>query len=228
MPTEVENYVQVRLALKRFAPDLSKQTQKEMANALRPVVARARGFIPADAQLLSGWVKSTASIDTTNYRAFPTFNSSDAKRGLGYRVTPSRPNKSGFVSLARIQQSNAGGAIYETAGRLNKNGKKQGPMVLRYLNGVYDQTTHTGKQYSKSLNPNAGQQFMESINSTGQLVNARPKGIKGRPTRKQTGRALYRAWAEDNGVANAAVIKAIENSIANFVKATTYQPKAAA
>ena len=228
MPTEVENYVQVRLALKRFAPDLSKQTQKEMANALRPVVARARGFIPADAQLLSGWVKSTASIDTTNYRAFPTFNSSDAKRGLGYRVTPSRPNKSGFVSLARIQQSNAGGAIYETAGRLNKNGKKQGPMVLRYLNGVYDQTTHTGKQYSKSLNPNAGQQFMESINSTGQLVNARPKGLKGRPTRKQTGRALYRAWAEDNGVANAAVIKAIENSIANFVKATTYQPKAAA
>ncbi len=101
-------------------------------------------------------------------------------------------------------------------------------MVLRYLNGVYDQTTHTGKQYSKSLNPNAGQQFMESINSTGQLVNARPKGMKGRPTRKQTGRALYRAWAEDNGVANAAVIKAIENSIANFVKATTYQPKAAA
>ena len=228
MPTEVENYVQVRLALKRFAPDLSKQTQKEMANALRPVVARARGFIPADAQLLSGWVKSTASIDTTNYRAFPTFSSLDAKRGLGYRLTPSRPNRSGFVSLARIQQSNAGGAIYETAGRLNKNGKKQGPMVLRYLNGVYDQTTHTGKQYSKSLNPNAGQQFMESINSTGELVNARPKGMKGRPTRKQTGRALYRAWAEDNGVANAAVIKAIENSIANFVKATTYQPKAAA
>ena len=228
MPTEVENYVQVRLALKRFAPDLSKQTQKEMANALRPVVARARGFIPADAQLLSGWVKSTASIDTTNYRAFPTFSSPDAKRGLGYRLTPSRPNRSGFVSLARIQQSNAGGAIYETAGRLNKNGKKQGPMVLRYLNGVYDQTTHTGKQYSKSLNPNAGQQFMESINSTGELVNARPKGMKGRPTRKQTGRALYRAWAEDNGVANAAVIKAIENSIANFVKATTYQPKAAA
>ena len=80
MPTEVENYVQVRLALKRFAPDLSKQTQKEMANALRPVVARARGFIPADAQLLSGWVKSTASIDTTNYRAFPTFSSRDAKQ----------------------------------------------------------------------------------------------------------------------------------------------------
>lgn len=216
MPTEVENALELRLALKKFMPDLAKETQDEMANALRPVVARARGFIPADARLLSGWVKGTASIDTTNYRAFPTFNSSDAKRGLGYRVTPSKPNKSGFVSLARIQQSNAGGAIYETAGRLNPNGRKQGPVVDRYRNGVYDQTTHTGKQYSTSLNPNAGQQFVDNLNAAGPLINARPKGMRGRPSRKQTGRAMYRAWAEDNGVANAAVIKAIENAKVKF------------
>ena len=216
MPTEVENALELRLALKKYMPDLAKETQDEMANALRPVVARARGFIPADSKLLSGWVKGTASIDTINYRAFPTFSSSDAKRGLGYRVTPSKPNKSGFVSLARIQQANAGGAIYETAGRLNPNGKRQGPIVDRYKNGVYDQTTHTGKQYSTSLNPNAGQQFMENLNSAGPLVNARPKGMQGRPSRKQTGRAMYRAYAEDNGVALTAVIKAIENAKVKF------------
>jgi hypothetical protein len=181
-------------------PDLGKETQNEMANALRPVVARARGFIPADAQLLSGWVKETASIDTSNYRAFPTFNSSDAKRGLGYRVTPSKPNKSGYVSLARVQQTNAGGAIYETAGRLNRDGRTQG----------------TSKDSSKSLNPNAGKQFIDNLNGTGKLVNARPKGMVGSPSRKQTGRAMYRAWAEDNGVANAAVIKAIENAKVKF------------
>ena len=216
MPTEVENALELRLALKKYMPDLAKETQDEMANALRPVVARARGFIPADSKLLSGWVKGTASIDTSNYRAFPTFSSSDAKRGLGYRVTPSRPNKSGFVSLARIQQSNAGGAIYETAGRLNPNGKRQGPIVDRYLNGVYDQTTHTGKQYSTSLNPNAGQQFMNNLNSAGPLVNARPKGMQGRPSRKQIGRAMYRAYAEDNGVALKALMKAIENAKYKF------------
>ena len=216
MPTEVENALELRLALKKYMPDLAKETQDEMANALRPVVARARGFIPADSKLLSGWVKGTASIDTSNYRAFPTFSSSDAKRGLGYRVTPSKPNKSGFVSLARIQQSNAGGAIYETAGRLNPNGRSQGPIVDRYLNGVYDQTTHTGKQYSTSLNPNAGQQFMNNLNSAGPLVNARPKGMKGRPSRKQIGRAMYRAYAEDNGVALKALMKAIENAKYKF------------
>lgn len=216
MPTEVENALELRLALKKYMPDLAKETQDEMANALRPVVARARGFIPADSKLLSGWVKGTASIDTSNYRAFPTFSSSDAKRGLGYRVTPSKPNKSGFVSLARIQQANAGGAIYETAGRLNPNGKRQGPIVDRYLNGVYDQTTHTGKQYSTSLNPNAGQQFMNNLNSAGPLVNARPKGMQGRPSRKQIGRAMYRAYAEDNGVALKALMKAIENAKYKF------------
>jgi len=216
MPTEVENGLELRLALKKYMPDLAKETQDEMANALRPVVARARGFIPADSKLLSGWVKGTASIDTSNYRAFPTFSSSDAKRGLGYRVTPSKPNKSGFVSLARIQQSNAGGAIYETAGRLNPNGRSQGPIVDRYLNGVYDQTTHTGKQYSTSLNPKAGQQFMDNLNSAGPLVNARPKGMKGRPSRKQIGRAMYRAYAEDNGVALKALMKAIENAKYKF------------
>jgi len=216
MPTEVENAVELRLALKKFTPDLAKETENEMANALRPVVARARGFIPADAKLLSGWVKNASSIDTIKYRAFPTFNSSDAKRGLGYRVTPSKPNKSGFVSLARIQQANAGGAIYETAGRLNPNGRRQGPVVDRYINGVYDQTTNTGRQYSQSLNPNAGQQFVDNLNAAGPLVSARPKGMRGRPTRKQTGRAMFRAYAEDNGVALTALIKAIENAKVKF------------
>jgi len=42
----------------------------------------------------------------------------------------------------------------------------------------------------------------------------------GRPTTKQTGRLIYRAWAEDNGRANAAVIKAIENSSAMFYELT--------
>jgi hypothetical protein len=214
MPTEVENALELRIALKKFMPDLAKETQDEMANALRPVVVRARGFIPADARLLSGWVKDTASIESINYRPFPTFSSSEAKRGLGYRVTPSRPNKSGFVSLARIQQSNAAGAIYETAGRLNPNGRPQGPMVQNYRTGGMQRSS--GKQYSKSLNPNAGKQFVDNLNSTGPLVNARPMGMKGRPSRKQTGRAMYRAWAEDNGVANAAVIKAIENSKMQF------------
>jgi hypothetical protein len=85
-------------------------------------------------------------------------------------------------------------------------------MVDRYLNGVYDKTRHTGKQYSQSLNPNAGKQFIDAIDATGQIVDANNQTGAGRRSKKMRGRAIYRAWAEDGGKTNAAVIKAIEKT----------------
>jgi hypothetical protein len=38
MQTEVENALELRLALKRFAPDLAKETTKQMGLALSPLV----------------------------------------------------------------------------------------------------------------------------------------------------------------------------------------------
>jgi hypothetical protein len=38
-------------------------------------------------------------------------------------VSPSKPNKNGFVALARILNKSAAGAIYETAGRKNPKGQ---------------------------------------------------------------------------------------------------------
>jgi hypothetical protein len=40
----------------------------------------------------------------------------------------------------------------------------------------------------------------------------------GRPTRKQTGRLIFRAYAEDNGRAQGAVLRAIDNSSKTFYK----------
>jgi hypothetical protein len=69
-----------------------------------------------------------------------------------------------------------------------------------------------------SNNPNAGQQFVDAIDRTGKVVNAykRAEGQGGRATRKLKGRAIFRAWAEDGGKTNAAVIKAIEGSKVKF------------
>jgi len=71
-----------------------------------------------------------------------------------------------------------------------------------------------------SNNPNAGQQFIDSMNQTGQIVNAysRAAGQAGRASRKLKGRAIFRAWAEDQGKANAAVVKAIQKSKIEFEK----------
>jgi hypothetical protein len=211
MPTEIKGAVELRLALRKFAPDLSKETQKEMAIALKTITTVAKGFVPSDGEVLSGWAKPVSSEDV-NYRPFPCFSSFIAKRGIGYKTSPSKPNKSGFVALARVINASAPGAIYETAGRKNPQGQKvftRGPFTPK---GYREDR----KDYNKSLNPDAGKQFIDNLNSTGELTNARPVGLVGRPSRKQTGRLIFRAWAEDNGKANNAVIKAIENSATKF------------
>jgi hypothetical protein len=213
VPTEIKGAVELRLALKKFAPDLSKETQKEMAIALKSVTVIAKGFVPSDGEVLSNWSKPVSSENLT-YRPFPRFNSFEAKRGIGYKTTPSKPNRQGFVALARIINASASGAIYETAGRKNPQGQ---PTFQRSkFTPVNYREDRRG--FNKSLNPNAGKQFLDNLNSTGELTNARPKGLVGRPSRKQTGRLIFRAWAQDNGKANAAVIQAIENSAIKFDK----------
>jgi len=231
MPVELEGAVQLRVALKRFAPDLSKETQSQMAAALKTVTTVARGYVPNDGQVLSGWSKNLAGAENLAYRPFPKFNSMQVKAGITYSTSPSKPNKNGFVALARIINKSAGGAIYETAGRKNAQGQpnyKPASVVYRTGDGPGDFTIRyyqekdnsERKGYNNSLNPNAGKQFIDNLNSTGQLVNARPKGLVGSPGRKLTGRLIFRAWAEDNGRANAAVIKALENASKMFYEHT--------
>jgi hypothetical protein len=210
MPTEVRGAVEARKALRKYAPDLGKAIQKELSDLLKPVTNKARGFIPAAIPELSNWSNPVSSAETINYRAFPRFDASEARRGIGFRTAPSKPNRNGFRALARIVNASAAGAIYETSGRLNPSGRPQGPLVDRYVNGVYDKTTATGKQYSKSLNPNAGKQFIDALNGTGSIVDANNQTGAGRRSRKMRGRAIYRAWAEDGGKTNAAVLKALE------------------
>jgi hypothetical protein len=202
-----------------------------MAAALKTVTTVARGYVPNDGQVLSGWSKNLAGAENLAYRPFPKFNSMQAKAGITYSTSPSKPNKNGFVALARIINKSAGGAIYETAGRKNAQGQpnyKPASVVYRTGDGPGDFTIRyyqekdnsQRKGYNNSLNPNAGKQFIDNLNSTGQLVNARPKGSVGSPGRKQTGRLIFRAWAEDNGRANAAVIKALENASKMFYEHT--------
>jgi hypothetical protein len=127
------------------------------------------------------------------------------------------------VSLARIVNTSAGGAIYETAGRKSPNGQPTGGRTLGYSGGRFGVGSITevwasGKDINKSLNPNAGKQFIARANATGQLVNARPRqqGQRGRVSRKMTGRVIFRAFAEDQGKVTAAVVKAISSSAIEF------------
>ena len=214
MPVELKGADKLRKALRKFEPDLAKKTTKEMAAALKPITNKARGFMPANASMLSGWTSASSSAETTNYREFPKYDQTEAKRGVKYSTAPSRPNKRGFVSLARIINSSAGGAIYETAGRKNPEGQPSQASTR----GTFSDYIDTSNKVNKSLNPNAGKQFIARANALSGLVNARPRqaGQAGRATRKMTGRVIFRAFAEDQGKVTAAIVKAIGSSAIEF------------
>lgn len=216
MPASVKGGIELRKALKQFTPDLAKETQKELGKILKPITSTAKGFIPSTAPL-SGWANSNQKGSWSQR----VWSSTEAKRGIGYKTTPSRPNRSGFRSLVRIQNASVSGAIYETAGRKNPQGRPQAPLaqVVVRSNPNFGKKIRSGsKGQSLSNNPNAGQQFIDAMG--GQIVNAyvRKEGAVGRSSQKMKGRAIFRAFAEDQGKATAAVIKAIENSKTNFEK----------
>ena len=172
MPVEVKGSVALRKALRQFEPDLAKETTKEIASFLKPVVKQARGFLPSNDEVPSGWLKRP---NAQGKWADRYYDKSLANRGIGYKSSPSKPNRNGFRSLAslfsRAVNGNAAAAIYETAGR--KSG------------------------ISGNFTPKLG----------GQLVGK---------NQKMTGRALFRAFAEDEGKAEGHVIRAIERAAAKL------------
>ena len=224
MPVQIKGGIELRKALRKFTPDLAKETQKEMAGLLRPIVSKARGFIPSPAPL-SGWGRAS----TTG--KFPEWDGRAAKGGVGYKTTPSRPNAQGFRSLARIHNSSASGAIYETAGRTHPNGREQAKMIEVVIPtwrrdtgaGEHRYMTSTDKtKYGRSNNPNAGNMFVQAIDQYSVIKDAGFQTGAGLISRKMKGRAIFRAWAEDGGKTKAAFIKAIETSRDKFNKAVGY------
>jgi hypothetical protein len=208
MPVELDNAVALNKALKQYAPELAKETQKEIAGHLRKVVNQARGFVPSDSPL-SGWGNA---VGIWEYRAF---DAGIIKRGLGYSTKPTKPNKRGFRSLATIFNKSAAGAIYETAGRKNPQGLPPAQRVKKYRNGKFITEWQTDRTVNKSANPNAGRQFIGALPP---LVDSQQSNSAGRRTRKTKGRLLFRAWANDQGKTTAAVVKAIQASNEKVVK----------
>jgi hypothetical protein len=164
MPASVKGAVALRKSLRAFAPNLAKETQKEIAGALKPITKTAKGYFPDDGQVLSGWLARENS-----QARFPSYNARIVKAGVGYKTSPSKPNRRGFRSLARVFNKSAAGAIYETMGR---------------------------KTPSSRFVQNQSSKYGSSMKGDG----------------KMEGRALFRAYEENNGKARDSVLRAIKSA----------------
>jgi hypothetical protein len=114
MPVKLQGAVALRKALAIVEPTLAKETTKEIASFLKPVVRQARGFLPSNDQAPSGWLKRP---NAGGRWASRYYDQRIASKGITYKATPSKANRNGFQALASIFNKSSAGAIYETAGR---------------------------------------------------------------------------------------------------------------
>lgn len=176
--------------LKNYGPNLYRQYRIEIASALKPIVAEARGLVPREPMRglrPTGPDKSVWKYDYARVRA-----------GITYKAIPSKVNKRGFVALASILNKTPMGAIMETAGRKNPKGQ---PWV-----GPTQRVNE--KKVSHSFYPQAGEQFIQNLGSL--------YGTKG-----DKGRYIYRAYENNRGKAQDAVVKSIYKVSNRFETKTT-------
>jgi hypothetical protein len=204
MATEVKGLIELRKALKDYAPNLAAQLDDQMALALGGIVKKAQSYAPVDSPLSNWSYRKRSEKNAEGQRKFPLYNSARVVKGIKYSSTPRRTNKKGFKAVYYIINKSAEGAIYETAGRKNPNGQ---PWVGR----KGEPNDHS---VSHSNNPQAGADFIQSMGELkqGNVESSTKRG------RYMKGRLIFRAWAEDYGKANAAALTAIYNVNEQFKK----------
>lgn len=195
MSATVDGVKETLRALRKFDPELLKEMNKEIKGVMIPIRDKARGYAPTAAPGgLYNWDegKYTKKITARN-SAFRTFNSEGRLRRFPlYQAEVVR--KGIYYSQAPSKRNRAGWRSQYIVANASASG------------AIYETAGRKnpgGDPKSRSNNPGAGANFISRMGP-----------LYGEGTMR--GRMIFRAWAEDQGRAQAAVVKAIENAIAAF------------
>jgi hypothetical protein len=195
MSVKLDGVKETLRAIRKIDPELLKEMNKQIKGIMIPIRDKARGYAPTAAPGgLYNWDEGayTKKITARN-SAFRTFN-----------------NEGRLRRFPLYQAETVRKGIYYSAApsKRNKNGwSSQYIIANASASGAIYETAGRknpgGSSKSKSNNPAAGANF---INRMGPLYG---EGAS-------RGRMIFRAWSEDQGRAQAAVVQAIQNTIAAF------------
>lgn len=191
MPVEIEGIVEVTRAMRKLAPDILKEMQAELRPLLRETTNAAKAKLPPEMgyELRNFNYPGYERKPRVGKRAFPSYNVTEVRKGLTYSLAQSRPNRSGYVSVARMINKSPSGAIIETAGR----------------KGYY------GSNRSQSNNPDAGAQFIRALSNS----EVGPLKQYGR-NEKTKGRLLFASWYERQNRLMPKIVEAYDKAARRF------------
>ena len=195
MSVKLDGVKETLRSLRKLDPELLKEMKQEIKGVMIPIRDKARGYAPSPVPgNLYNWNEGTKGRTiTARNSAFRTFNEEGRLR-----------------RFPLYDAAAASKGVYYTAApsRRNRNGWSSQYIVANASasGSIYETAGRKnpgGDPKSRSNNPQAGAHF---ISRMGPLYGDGPS----------RGRMIFRAWHEDQGKAQAAVVKAIENAIAAF------------
>jgi hypothetical protein len=221
MPAEVVGVEDVLKGLQFYDDDMYERIKATISPLMRDVEAAAKSDVPDNGSMLSGWSKPISS--QVDYRPFPKYEAAMVKGGIGYKEGKNRKFKNGFQVENYVYNVSAAGRIYETAGRVNPQGRApftsihEGGGVVAYEKERTRKSRSRATRSYNSNNPFAGYQFVSKL----EPLTAQPKlpGMRS-GGRKTKGRLIYKAWAKKSPGVYAAIVKTINTKAIDFNKAT--------
>lgn len=196
MSVEVRGIKDTIKAIRKIDPELLKEMNAEIKAVMIPIRDKARGYAPSpQPDNLYGWHEGTVGKTiTAKNSAFRTFNTEGRLR---------------LFPLYDYDTVRKGIYYSQPAGERNRNGwralyyvaNKSAAGAIYETAGRADERSRKGY---RSNNPGAGDHF---ISRMGPLYG---------DSREMRGRMIFRAWHEDQGKAQAAVIRAITNTVNAF------------
>jgi len=221
MPVSVLGVEDVLKGISFIDEDMYSRIRTAIKPLMQQVEGRAKGYVSNNSEVLSGWTKPISS--NVEYRPFPKYDAATVKGGIGYKEGQNRLFKNGFQVENYVYNVSAAGRIYETAGRVNPDGRA--PIMSTTLKELGNVQGYEGMKGGKkrstrdysSNNPFAGNQFVTAL----EPVTSQPKlkGIRG-GGRKTKGRLIYKAWAKKSPGIYQAIVKTINTKAIDFNKAT--------
>lgn len=154
MPVKLSGVKYVLSQMNKVNPESRKALNKEVRATAKPIVARAKGFIPSSAPL-SGWESTSGAWGSRHY------DYGVMKRGIGFSTGSTKPNRNGYSYLAYFYNASAAGAIYETAGRKTsgQQGKSTNPKAGQQFIGAMGSVgkgKDQGRAIFKAVNEDQG------------------------------------------------------------------------
>ena len=120
---EVRGVREAMKTLREIDPRLRRESAKSIRTAAQPLVNAARSKVPGSPPL-SGWTRGRYA-----------FNGTKAKRGVKAKVGGRARKSSATWDLVTLIQADAGGAVYDMAGRRSAGKSPQGRAFISGLKG---------------------------------------------------------------------------------------------